>query len=106
MAVPTSPTVTRGVWGIQRLLSRKSGRTRGPMHPVETPAARLPFGDWIADLPGKLKQSSDAALAVGVLVMIALMIIPVRPWLLDIFLTLNLAIGAILLMSSVLTPAG
>jgi flagellar biosynthesis component FlhA len=75
------------------------------MHPVES-SAGLPFGNWLSDLPGKLRQSSDAALAVGVLVMIALMILPVRPWLLDIFLTLNLAVGAILLMSSVLTPTG
>jgi len=53
-----------------------------------------------------LHRSSDAALALGVLAMIALMILPVRPWLLDLFLTLNLAGGAVLLMAAVLTPSG
>src|SRR5262249_52160117 len=42
----------------------------------------------------------------SVLAMIALMILPVRPWILDLFLTLNLAGGAVLLMASVLTSSG
>jgi type III secretion protein V len=54
----------------------------------------------------KVSRPSDAALALGVLAMIGLMILPVRPWMLDIFLTLNLALGGVLLMAAVLTPTG
>jgi hypothetical protein len=61
---------------------------------------------WLRTAAGKLQRSSDAVLAAGVLAMIALMILPVRPWLLDIFLTLNLGAGAVLLMTAVLTPSG
>jgi hypothetical protein len=54
---------------------------------------------------GKLR-SYDTLLAAVVLVIIGLMIRPVPTWLLDILLTVNLALAAVLLMTSVLTPFG
>jgi flagellar biosynthesis component FlhA len=74
-------------------------------NPAGKPASS-PLAGWFGELPGKLHRASDATLALGVLGMIALMILPVQPWMLDIFLTLNLAAGAVLLMAAVLTPSG
>ena len=64
------------------------------------------FENFWRSLTGKQRNPGDIALAVAVLAMIAIMIMPLPAMALDFFLTLNLALGAILLMSAVLTPTG
>jgi len=62
------------------------------------------FGGALANFLASGRKSSDAAVAIGVLGMVALMILPVSPLVLDVLLALNLSIGAIMLVAAVLTP--
>ena len=56
--------------------------------------------EWI----GKLTRYNDIALALLVVMIIALMVIPIEPWLLDTLLAVNLALSVSLLMMSLYIP--
>ena len=71
--------------------------------------AKKPAAAVAAPLPkrGRMKFSlagnSDAALAVGVVAILMVMIIPVPPGLLDIFLALNITMGVVVLLTAIYT---
>ena len=59
--------------------------------------------DRILYLIRNFKINSDLIMGFGILLILVLMIVPVAPWVLDVFLTLSLAVSVIILLMSVYT---
>ena len=65
--------------------------------------AATPVATGLASLFGKAANNSDLALALGVVSILIVMVLPLPPFLLDVLLSLSIAISVILLLTAVYT---